>query len=291
MRIALYTEWPNIGGSTVALTDLANLIQQETVHRVKIFCPRLGEDSFIHSRYSEVEYLEHPLDVDKLKRFKPDFVIAHAWGLLTGIKQERLQEVKKILGNPLFIKTAHEAKFIDGGLYDENPYSDKIYDKIHFVSEAQQLDYMGEKPSFVIPNYVPKIELQNTKPIEGLVVGIIGSMDFNKRTHLSIAKANSLGAKEIILFGPLRQDEYFYKKLVPAIQKSKAPVKGFGYAEREVIYSKVNCVVSESASETFNLVAAECEMLDIPYHGISNHTLLPKGKIIELWEKELNGLS
>jgi hypothetical protein len=86
------------------------------------------------------------------------------------------------------------------------PY--KKYDKIHYVSNFQKEWHNIDHSSVIVPNVVdplfPNEEKQYTK-----VAGIIGSIDTNKQTHISIQRAIDDGMVTIILFGKISDYTYF----------------------------------------------------------------------------------
>ena len=87
------------------------------------------------------------------------------------------------------------------------------YDAIHYVSEHQRQFHRVRHPSFIIPNLMNEEEFVGVESGEGKekVGGVIGSIDNNKQTHVSIKRALEDGCKAVFVFGRISEKEYYEK--------------------------------------------------------------------------------
>ena len=153
------------------------------------------------------------------------------------------------------------------------------YDVIHFVSNSQKKWHGVNHPSVIIPPVVTKLKW--SKPLHSYA-GVIGSIDHNKQTHLSIQRAIKDGYK-VLLFGDITDLPYFNKFVSPFVEAGSATLMGHE-DDREAMYSHVSQVYHSSLRETYGLVEVECKLAGIPFNGPSNHQeILEEEEILARW--------
>jgi len=138
----------------------------------------------------------------------------------------------------------------------------RFWDDIHFVSEHQKKWH--REPGFIIPNVVSKLEHSKRKPKK--VAGIIGSIDKNKRVHVSIRKALEEGYEDILLYGFISDEMYFNALVKPYVDEGLVTMMGHE-DDKQKMYDSVTKVFHSSRSETFNFIVPECEMTGTEYCG------------------------
>jgi hypothetical protein len=163
-----------------------------------------------------------------------------------------------------------------------------FWDDIHYVSAAQR-DWHGVDGT-VIPNRITG--LVHNPTCTG-IAGVIGSIDPHKRTHVSIQRAIEDGFRVVYLFGEVNDPAYFERHIRSYVDANLAECKGF-VDDKQRIYDSIEAVYHSSASETFNLVKAECEVTGTAYHGVKTADpdveLLSDEQLLDKWTKLL-GLS
>jgi len=286
--IKLVSSWTRPGGGTVAHINLTNL---------------LNENGFDCTFYGP-----HDWHLDKCK---------------SALLQEALLGPEDILISH-FIKVPSEVKCKKHILYchekDLFPLKEiplEEYDVIAFVSNGQKKWQGVNHPSVIIPPLVKKVEWTN--PNNG-VAGVVGSVDRNKQTHLSIERAFKDGFSRVILFGEVNDKEYYDEQVVPVIAKAHYPTLSKSVNSRkfenqglrsqaenmdsfkgkqevilaghlndpEEMYRNVSAVYHTSLSETYGLVEAECKLSGIPFNGPSNNQeILSEEEILDRWKRIL----
>ena len=87
-------------------------------------------------------------------------------------------------------------------------------------------------------------------------------------------------------------DPNYWNDYKPLFQDSR--IEYMGHCDNQVeMYSQVDAVYCSSARETFNFVKAECEMLNIPYHGMdsaeNDAQYKEPAEILEAWKEIMYG--
>ena len=126
-------------------------------------------------------------------------------------------------------------------------------------------------------------------PTPDKVAGIIGSIDENKQTHISIERAIKDGMNEIKLFGNITDHNYFNQYVKPLLSNR---IKMVGYAEnKQAMYNTLSDVYLSSRSENASLVLDECKLTSTFFHGNDNIVdgeLVTNMEVLSTWMKELN---
>ena len=260
-KVLLISGWSNPGGSTIHHIALTNLLNDNGID-----CTFYGPHEY-HLNKCKSGTIADLGPAGPAKVEKDDIVISH-FVLVPPV------EMKK------HILSCHETT-----LWDLKKMDPRQYDVIQFVSNSQKKWHGVNHSSVIIPPIVEKVNW--TKPNNG-VAGIVGSVDVNKQTHISIQKALDAGFSKVHLYGRIVQDiDYFNEKISPYMQGGDVVMKDH-YDNKEEMYNEVDAVFHYSASETYGLVEAECRLAGIPFFGLENNReIFTKEEILEKWIKLL----
>tara|TARA_R110000765_G_scaffold1580_1_gene4173 strand:+ start:1321 stop:1953 length:633 start_codon:yes stop_codon:yes gene_type:complete len=161
-----------------------------------------------------------------------------------------------------------------------------FWDDIAYVSNSQM--FWQGVPGTVIPNVITP--LIKSKVSSKNIAGIIGSIDRNKNTHISIQRALDDGFDEVNLYGMVTDQEYYKESVDAYVMEGKAIIKGYETSTQK-IYDSVTDVYHSSLSETFNLIKAECLATGTKYHGVESAETgaeyLSPEKVLTKWKKLL----
>lgn len=265
--IKIVTAWSNPGGSTIAFINLCNAFNKRNID-----CTLYGPHEWHLNKCKA-------LPMNKLEVTSNDHVISHFCALTC-----RNKPIKHIL-------SVHEKDLFR---------LDKIhldnYNSIHMVSNNQKKWHLSNThiPKntniFICPNVVEPLLI--TPLPETKVAGIIGSIDKNKQTHISINRAIKDNITDIRIFGNITDQVYYHNEVLPLIKRYN--VKMIGHVDnKQKIYDQISDVYLSSLSETWSFVKVECEMSGRNFHGTScingNHDLnLTEEEIISVWKKQLS---
>lgn len=231
--IKVLTGYSNVGGSTVAFTRLVNLFNENSL-KACLYGPQKWEG------------ITCPFEtIDKLILVPEDILIYHFYPL-----KDR-PGVRKV------ILSSHETE-----VFKLKNYPDLKYDTIHYVSEFQK-EWQG-LDGVVIPNPIRKFS-KRTNDGSKKVAGIIGSIDRNKRVHLSITKALEDGFTDIRLYGGVTDIQYFITQIQPLLSDI-VTYRGVAI-NMDYVYNQLTHVYHSPVLETFNLVKPECISAGVTYVG------------------------
>ena len=259
-KIKILSGWSAPGGSTVAFINLCNLFNERGYD-----CTFYGPHDW-HTRQCKSGYLDEcPVNE------KDENIIVHYLKF-----PSRPEESNRV------ILSCHEKNVF--------PIKDvpKFWDEVVYVSNTQMFwQGVGGK---VIPNVVSDLHPKREFMIG--VAGIIGSIDPNKQTHLSIERAVKDGFETINLFGQVTDEAYYNEKVKPLVEKHG--VNMIGHVDnKQAMYDSLSKVYHSSASETFNFIKAECEKTNTPYDGLesaeSGAEIWTNTQVLNAWEDILFG--
>jgi hypothetical protein len=279
--VGIISGWSNVGGSTECFVNLTNALNKDGISTVFIgpahyhvdrcngivFSPNVDNLSFKNIISHFINY--PPLD-NKFWKDSNHIVSCHETSV-----------------NPVFKRYQSQIK---AGLFDY----------FHFVSEDQlqyQLEVCNIKRSNkmkIIPNLIdPSLEnwgLRHDKICgrSGKIAGIIGSIDTNKNTHVSIEKALADGCNIVNIYGMITDNRYFSTMIEPLLKNPK--VKYMGVQPRKnMIYNCITDVYHYSLNETWGYIKAECQTLGIPFHSFDKKPLkiVSEGDILRMWKELL----
>ena len=259
MKIKILSGWSNPGGSTTSFINLCNLFNDNGLD-----CTFYGPHAY-HLGKCKSGTVEMCTANEENEIF-----IVHFFNM-----PHRPEKSKKV------ILACHEKDVFK--IKDVKPY----WDDIVYVSNSQM--FWQGVPGTVIPNVITPLTKTETHP--GKKAGIIGSIDRNKNTHVSIERALKDGFKEVHLYGLMTDEPYYKEHVLKYVESGKAVIHGYKENTQEV-YDSVTDVYHSSLSETFNLIKAECEMTGTHYHGLesaeSGAEYWDNESILKAWEKLFN---
>jgi len=261
--IKILTGWSKEGGSTESFIRLTNELNARGVSTTLY-----GPDQW-HINKCQGEILTNSV----INNISPeDTVIVHFLNLSARIKCKKL------------IYVSHEKE-----LY---PVTSKhhFYDVCVFLNQKHRDFHTEYKGCYkIIPNIVQKIDVRKKKGIKNCA-GIIGSIDENKQTHISILNAKKANYETINIYGKITDPNYFNTFVKPHIDNKTVFYKGF--CDKVDIYSSVYAVFHSSKSECASLVYQECMNTNTRFYGNSDHeydyNMLANHEIIAQWLKILS---
>jgi hypothetical protein len=262
MTIKILSGWTLAGGSTTAFINLTNAFNDKNID-----CTFYGIHNWHLNKCKSGLLQDMKLEED-------DHLIIHYFN--TNWIQR-----PPIKGK--FIYSCHEKDICP---IKNIPYT--IYDKIHYVSNPQRKWHNVNHPYFVLPNVVEELKPSACK--EEKIAGIVGSIDRNKQTHISIMRALKDGMKKIYLFGKITDMQYYEQKVKPLI-KNNVTFRDY-LDDKQGMYNEITDVYLSSLSETWSYLPSECKMTGINFHGTKalegNFEIeMTNEEIIKTWRKEL----
>ena len=261
--IKILTGWSNKGGSTFAFIRLTNALNE--------------------AGYNAIMYGPHDWHLDKCKsdkldNFKPeadDTLIVHFLAL-----PDR-PPVKKVVLN------CHEKD-----VYEVSRVI-PFWDECVFLNEKQRKYHSAYKGSYItIPNLKELLPKSIKEDGADKCAGVVGSIDKNKQTHISILRALNDGYEKVYVFGNVTDQPFYENEVKPVIEENKDKVIEYGFmSDKEKMYNMVDAVYLSSKSEVANLVKDECETNGTKFFGnhATNHDTkdLTNDEIIKEWIKVL----
>ena len=237
--IKLLTGWSNPGGSTVALIRLTNTLN------VLGFPAALYGPHEWHLSKCPGELLCH------YSSNHDDRLIVHFLGY-----QQRPDAARVLLA-------CHEKELYS--VAEQNQF----WDECIFLNHKHRRYHGMYTGAFrIIPNLKEELAQVCKNPGALKTVGVIGSIDRNKQTHISIKKALNDGFDQVLLFGQVTDYEYYHQEVAPLIREYPGVVVEYGYFEnKSVMYSMVGTVYLSSVSEVAPLVKDECSTTGTPFVG------------------------
>ena len=256
--IHILSDFSYKGGSTISHINLTNAFNEA------------GYRCCFYGAHNYPEFKCKFKMSNHLKLNKDDNLIVHLKDF------DKRPDVKK------FILTVHEQDF--------RPVSSmnyKIFDKIRYVSEHQRLFHNVDHPYFILGNIIDNIKPGNVRG----VAGIIGTVNENKRTDVSIKRALADGFKRILIFG-LATSHYWDTNVKPLVDGKIVKYKGY-CEDRQKMYNMISDVYISSDNESCPRVLGESRKAGKIIHGIEGKNYLninyefDKNVIINTWLKEL----
>jgi hypothetical protein len=256
-KVKIVSSWTRPGGGTVAHIGLTNLLND--------------------NGYDCTFYGPHDWHMDKCKAEKIDKCMIGPEDILISHFIQVPPEVKA----KKHILYCHEEHIFP---LKEVPLAQ--YDCIAFVSNSQKAWHGVNHPSVIIPPPVRSIEWKN--PNNG-VAGVIGSIDKNKQTHLSIKRAIKEGYSKVLLFGEVTDMPYFTQYVEPLFKKFGGVSLAGHQDDPKAMYEQISAVYHSSLNETYGLVEAECRLAGIPFIGASNgKEVIENKEILKRWKNILS---
>jgi len=259
--VKILSGFSGMGGSTVAFINLTNAFNDAGIE----IC-YYGPNDW-HMDKCRGEKITGPINTTP-----DDILIMHI------IAPAERPNAKKV------ILSCHEQH-----MFPINKINYKIFDKIHYVSEHQKIWQNIDHPSFIAPNILDDL-LPNSKITDGPVAGIIGSIDPNKQTHISVARALKDGFQKILIFGTRPDKKYLEEKIIPLVDGHRVQYKGV-FGNKQAMYDMITDVYHSSVHESWGYISEECRLTGTKFHGLGGEKrttfILPKHEIIDIWKREL----
>lgn len=262
--IRIYSGYSECGGSCLAFINLTNALNQAGYDTTFY-----GTNSFPLNRCKYVQ-----LKTKLIEHNPEDSLIIH---YITNPFNNK-PNVKKL------IYSSHEQE-----VYPIKGINYKIFDKIHYVSDHQRQFHNVNHPYFILPNVLDSL-VPNPKPNKK-VAGIIGSIDRNKQTHISIERAIQDGFEDIWIFGNIHDPIYYEQKVDSLIDGKR--VKMLGYMEnKQKMYDMITHMYISSLRECLPYTIGECMKTNTIVCGIEGKNYLDckfmdTEEIVKKWVEEL----
>jgi hypothetical protein len=205
------------------------------------------------------------------------------------LKDVTFEEDDIVIAHFLNLQNRPNVKKIILSLHEKNLFEiskiSKFWDEVIFLNEKHREYHHGYNGEFqIIPNLTEPLVPKEKLNIDD-VAGIIGTIDQNKQTHVSIQRAIKDGCSKIILFGTITQQDYFEREVKPLLSEK---VIHYGYLEnKQLMYDMVGRVYLSSISEVAPLVRKECELTNTKFFGNNStnydNSNLKNEEIIDKW--------
>ena len=223
------------GGSTTAFINLTNELNKNEYD-----CTFYGPHSWHLSKCKSSLLNDLKLDPN-------DIIICHFINL-----PER-PKVKKV------IFSLHEKNLFE--IADVKPF----WDELVFINEEQRQYHNRYNGTYsIIPNLKEHLDLIDKPELE-LVAGVIGTIDINKQTHISIQRAINDGCEKVFVFGSVSDPKY-YEEMVKPLFSDK--VLYIGHTEnKQDMYNSIGRVYHSSISEVACLIKDECKTTNTKFFG------------------------
>lgn len=261
--IKILTGYSGPGGSTVAFINLTNALN-------KIGYPTI----FYGPNDYHIKKCKYGRNINDYQPQLSERLIFHF-----GDCKERPLYAKRV------IFCSHEKK-----LYDINDQK-CFWDECVFLNEEHKKyhsSYTG--PYRIIPNLRQKIKKIEKSLEAKKCAGVIGSIDENKQTHISIQRALDDGYEKVYVFGLLRVKgmKYAEKFIIPLMEKYPKQIIHMGLmGNKSEMYAMIDAAYLSSISEVAPLVRDECETTGTIFRGVEScygaTTLMSNREIINAW--------
>lgn len=259
--VKFITNHTNVGGSTEVFINLVNAFNSMG-HSAVLIGPHAYPEG--KCNFQLMESLEFDFEPD-------DHIIMH----FMNVELDSRPDVKS------FMFHCHEMEMFP--LRKTNYF---VFDKIVYVSEHQKNYHQIKHPSIVIPNPVTHIE---PSKCQDKVAGVVGWIQKNKGTAKAIRNALNDGFKQVLVYGTVGHQDYWYEEVAPLIDGKV--VQFLGYEEnKQAIYDSISDLYIGSSSETFSLTANEAKRAGVKLHSETTVLLsdTTNEEIYKMWIKELN---
>lgn len=237
MKVKIHSGYTGAGGSTVAFINLVNLFNENGVDACLY-----GTDPWAKDQCK----WRYPSDI---ALGKEDNYIYHFVQPFTNVQVRNT------------ILSCHETKLFPIDQFRRKGIIPST--KVHFVSQFQK-DWQGID-GVVIPNPLKKLRPSLLDYYDRGNAGVIGTIDRNKRTHVSIQKALDDGRK-VQLWGKITDFDYFNNDILPLMGSGRVKYCGVS-KDMQGVYSQLEFVYHSPELETYNMVKPECEAAGVTYVG------------------------
>lgn len=226
--------------------------------------------------------------------FDVTFYGPHSWHIdkckSAYLKELVFEEDDIVIAHFLGLKQRPNVKKVILGLHEKNIYEISkmvpFWDTVVFLNEKhREYHSLYNGPHQIIPNLTEKMIFKEKNSLDK-VAGIIGTIDMNKQTHISIERALSDGCEKIYIFGSITENSYYDRYVLPLISDK---VIFYGFVEdKQKMYDMIGRVYLSSISEVAPLVKQECLLTGTKFYGNSvtesHDNSFTNEQIIEKWK-------
>ena len=143
-------------------------------------------------------------------------------------------------------------------------------------------------PTFVAPNFVNELNMIESRSAN--IAGVIGDIEKENKIEVAIEQALQDGMSTVIIYGAMKDPEYYYDKIVPLTKKYSGKIKYAGFIDdRQQMYATVSQVYS-AVKKPLGSVGSECAMTNTRFHtpeSPSDDCGMTNDQIFEIWKHEL----
>lgn len=261
--IKILTGYSGQGGSTTAFINLTNTLN------------KIGYPTILYGPQDyHIKKCRYAKNISDYQEQFDEILIVHF-----GDFKKRPSYAKRV------ILCSHEKE-----LYDINDQK-CFWDECVFLNEAHKKyhsNYTG--PYRIIPNLRQKIKKIEKSPEAKKCAGVIGNIDVNKQTHISIQRALDDGYEKVYLFGEVSHKyvDYFKTFVKPLIEKCPNQVILGGFlGNKSQMYAMIDAAYLSSISEVAPLVRDECETTGTIFRGVEScygaTDLITNKQILSAW--------
>ena len=160
-----------------------------------------------------------------------------------------------------------------------------FWDEVIFINEEHRKYHQNYNGAYrIIPNLYEELKYKEKQNLD-LIAGIIGSIDENKQTHISIQRALEDGCEKVYIFGRINDEKYYYDFVDPLV---KGNVEHIGQIEnKQEMYDTIGRVYLSSKSEVAPLVKQESYQTGTKFFGNQatsyEPTKLSNKEILDKW--------
>jgi hypothetical protein len=243
------------GGSTTAFINLTNELNRNGYN-----CTFYGPHNW------HLDKCQSGL-INDVKVEPNDVVICHY------LKLDERPSAKKV------IFSIHEKNLFE--IADVKPF----WDEVVFLHEGHRNYHNRFQGKYsLIPNLKENLD-KKEKIDKDLIAGVIGTIDENKQTHVSIQRALNDGCEKVLIFGSISEPNYYENKVKPLLSDK---VIHMGHVDgKQSIYDMIGRVYHSSISEVACLIKDECFTTGTKFFGneATTHQVsaLTNNEIIEKW--------
>jgi hypothetical protein len=159
---------------------------------------------------------------------------------------------------------------------------------LHDQHRSFHNDYKGDYT--IIPNLKENLKISDKTNVKN-IVGIIGTIEDRKQTHVSIQRSLKDKCEKIYLFGHIGDEKYFNDYVKPLMIPNR--VIQFGHTtDKQEMYDMIGKVYHSSKGEVACLVKDECYLTNTEFYGNEETenevSKLTNEEVLVLWKKLFN---
>jgi hypothetical protein len=165
------------------------------------------------------------------------------------------------------------------------------FNKIHFTGRTNNVIgccFRMAYPTFVAPNFSNGLNMIESRLAK--TAGVIEDIEKENKIEVAIEQALMDGMETVIIFGAMKDPEYYYGRIAPLTRRYLGKIKYAGFIDdRQKMYGTVSHVYS-ATKKPCGLVSHECAMTSTMFHAPESSTddcRMTNDQIFEVWKHEL----